>query len=258
MLDCFLQFLYTGTYNDGEYANLGNPSGPAMMTCQEVGEELAVPPGVVIGGVHGKLPIGPQAKHLDRDNKAGINGHAATRNGAGKAAFDDDDDPNDADFPGQGSSVADHEHEPWEEYDESDEGSDVNEVRDIRDGWDGGRPLGAAKWPARSLFLPLRLYVMADKYDVPALKLLTRDRLYRTIEACWITCEDFPAFVDELYRCTPPNDLTLRGIVSRVVGNRLEEDMTRWRLEGVMRKHGDLAVDVMNYYLQSKTERWRD
>ena len=47
--------------------------------------------------------------------------------------------------------------------------------------------------------LPLRLYIMADKYDVPALRLLARDRFYRAVELEWEHAECFPDVVDELH-----------------------------------------------------------
>jgi hypothetical protein len=97
---------------------------------------------------------------------------------------------------------------------------------------------------------------MADKYDVPALKLLARDRFYRTAEVSWTTAECFPDVVDELYSCTPDTDLAMREIVCRLVGNSVHNNEARERMEPVMRKHGDFAVGVMNYTLHFSKLSW--
>jgi hypothetical protein len=106
------------------------------------------------------------------------------------------------------------------------------------------------------LYLPLRLYVMADKYDVPALKLLARDRLYRSAELTWRDAKSFPDVVDELYSTTPQTDLAMREIVCRLVGSDIKKSGQRERMEVVMRKHGDFAVGVMNYMIQSASHIW--
>lgn len=49
-----------------------------------------------------------------------------------------------------------------------------------------------------SLFISLRVYVMADKFDVPSLKLLARHRFYNTAREVFQTYSGFPAVVDEL------------------------------------------------------------
>lgn len=120
---------------------------------------------------------------------------------------------------------------------------------------DANSPAKESRRP-RGLFLALRLYVMADRYDVPALRLLARERLYRTSERCWESRADFPALVDELYATTAPGDGALRGVVCRLVGNGLGRRGTRERMAGVMRRHGDFAVDVMNYFLEASRVWW--
>ncbi|ROT37238.1 hypothetical protein SODALDRAFT_192269 [Sodiomyces alkalinus F11] len=102
--------------------------------------------------------------------------------------------------------------------------------------------------PPRCLFLPLRLYVMADKYDVPALRLLARDRFYRSAE-CGRMDDDFPDVIDELFQTTRQNDTSLREIVCSLVGSKARDREYREKMDPVMRKHGDFAVGVLNYVL---------
>jgi hypothetical protein len=101
--------------------------------------------------------------------------------------------------------------------------------------------------------LPLRLYVMADKYDVPALRLLARDRFYRAVELVWEEAECFPDVVDELYQTTPPTDTAMREIVCRLVAAVIHVPRVRDKMRSVMIKHGDFAVGVMEYSIHLHT-----
>jgi len=157
--------------------------------------------------------------------------------------------------------------EPQEEYNNFDEDEDRSDYENGRSLNNRGirRTGNLDKEPKEvfqevhnqlELFLPLRLYVMADKFDVPALKLLTRDRFYRAAELTWRDAECFPAVVDEMYTTLPPTDIAMREIVCRLVGFAIKDNEQRERMEDVMRQHGDFAVGVMNYMLASAEHIW--
>lgn len=200
MLECFLQYLYTGDYKNGKYPSMGIPPGPARMTRQAVARGYPPP----------------------------------------KRRRSDPDDSNSEAFPNLNS-------------DDESIGIGIREGTDLAATRQSGVPGDVSGSSVhRSLFLPLRLCIMSDKYEVPALAVLARNRLYRTVEACWRSCDEFPAFVDELYKKMPPRDLGVREMICRLVGAGLTDRATRIRMEAVMRKHGDFAVDVMNYYIDSE------
>ena len=100
------------------------------------------------------------------------------------------------------------------------------------------------------MFLHLRLYIMGDKYDVPSLRLLARDRFYRAAEMGWEYSDTFADVVDELYSSTPDTETTMREIVSRLAGSRMCEKSVRDKMVLVMQKHDDFARDVFNHILQ--------
>ncbi|KAK4097184.1 hypothetical protein N658DRAFT_527229 [Parathielavia hyrcaniae] len=100
----------------------------------------------------------------------------------------------------------------------------------------------------RDLYLHLRLYVMADKFNVPALKQLAQDRFYRVAKLSWETLECFPTIVGELYTWTLDTDFGLREIVCSLVASGMWSDEQKGRLEWVMRKHGDFAVEVLDHF----------
>ncbi len=109
---------------------------------------------------------------------------------------------------------------------------------------------------AQSLFLPLRLYAMAHRFEVPALKLLARDRFYRAAELTWRDAECFAAVVDEIYSDLPSEDVGMREIVCRLVGSGIGEDNQIQRLALVLAKHGEFALGVINYMVEQKDMVW--
>lgn len=248
-----------------------------MMTPQEISDSLGTLPGIYIVKDNGNQvnqvetsAVAPEPTNQGAAESSGNASAAVPQDAAGS-----DNEAEDTDY--QDSSGMNPEYtrdeEPEEEYNEFDEfrdrDSDAPESP-LRNLWRAGKGSKVSYWGDRDteevlhefaelrqdLFLPLRLYIMADKYDVPALRLLARDRFYRAAEISWKTADAFPAVVDELYSCTPNTEIAMREIVCRLVGSSLHDDKLRQKMEPVMRKHGDFAVEVINYTLQSSRVQW--
>ncbi|CAI0641893.1 unnamed protein product [Colletotrichum noveboracense] len=258
-----LQFLYTGNYDDGVTPTLGKPATISLLQPDEVADELDAPIGVEDPRKGRKVPrrTSTSSRHPSHS--------AENLNGSGDdttSVTDDESFSGSSGFdPGyirrQPSGV-----EPEEEYNEFSGENVADELADDADDTINkklSQPEGAGDdvvtlvkkelYGARDdLFLHLRLYVMADKYDVPALKLLARERFYRSAELSWEVADEFPAVVDELYSDTIETHSAMRDIVCRLVGNQVGNVRTRERMEWVMKKHGEFAVGVMNYYILSK------
>ncbi|KAH0556377.1 hypothetical protein GP486_005700 [Trichoglossum hirsutum] len=233
ILERLLQFLYTGTYEDDEYPALNGPSLFATMTPEEVQEELGQAPGINATGVSNAHEEVPEIESRDPTHTPGDK--------------DDESDGSDGDYVeeegegGEGESEEQSEIE-YNDFDES--GGDDCAANLTEDTKEGSHQTDGP----HSLFTSLRVYVMADKFSVPALKLLARKRFYRTAERVYVTCEDFPAVVDEMYRSTPPNDIAMRDIACRLIASQYStERVLRERVDPVMREHGNLAVGVLNY-----------
>ncbi|KND88834.1 hypothetical protein TOPH_06483 [Tolypocladium ophioglossoides CBS 100239] len=95
-----------------------------------------------------------------------------------------------------------------------------------------------------SLFTSLRVYVMADKFDVPGLKLLVRDRFYHSAAAYFETFDQFPDVVDELYETSPPYDQLMRDIPYRLIAAAWNRPIMD-KMVPVMLMHPDSAVGVL-------------
>jgi hypothetical protein len=252
VLECFLQFLYTGTYQD-ETRVPSLRKGPVdvtIMSRKEIDKELRNMPGVEIiapahawpgsaammAALYGPPPEGPD-RTTSRANPASGNYMSTIP--------DDEPVEPEENFPDRETEVSSDEEG---ENISNDQGQSrlakkEQRIRELR--------VESIQYPDKmrhqDLFLPLRLYVMADKFDVPALKLLARDRFFYAAEQCWMSNESFPAVVDELYTTTADTEVPMREIVCRLAGPNMHRHEQRARLEEVMRKHGDFAVAIMNH-----------
>ncbi|KAG5747241.1 hypothetical protein H9Q69_002482 [Fusarium xylarioides] len=226
VVERFLEFLYTGTYTDGVNFTWGKPSKAALLDPKTVLQSLQQP------------ACGNQENGISSSME-------------GPEGSDDDDEP-------------DEEYNEYDEYSytssgngdiEGDEGYRSAKVGEALATGHTGQPEGLKRLARlrNDMTLPLRLYVLADKYDVPALRLLARDRFYRAVELVWEEAECFPDVVDELYQTTPPTDTAMREIVCRLVAAVIHVPRVRDKMRSVMMKHGDFAVGVMEYSIHLHT-----
>lgn len=239
VLERFLEFLYTGTYSDGVVFDSKKLSTAAMMSPAEVEQALMEHPGAHYPG--SELPTEPETL------------------ASGEECDDMDDEESELPFP-------DPDEEPEEEYAEFGEPVSGNDLRplafenepisEVNTWLEYGNALKILANIRNDLFLPLRLYIMADKYDIPALRLLSRDRFYRAAELTWADADFFPEVVDELYSNTCSSNVALRDIVCRLVSSRLRDADIRARMKPVMEKHGEFAVGALEYYLHKTHVTW--
>ncbi|KAI1011370.1 hypothetical protein LB504_002151 [Fusarium proliferatum] len=217
VVERFLEFLYTGNYSDGVNFTGGKPSEAALLDPETVIQTLQE----------------PTCGSKEVDIKDWVS----------------DSDPD----------------EEYNEYDErtvspsengdADEQSKLRKVAEAVGDGSRSREEGLKQLAElrNDMTLPLRLYIMADKYDVPALRLLARDRFYRAVELVWEEAECFPDVVDELYQTTPPADTAMREIVCRLVAALIHVPSVREKMRSVMMKHGDFAFGVMEYSIHLHT-----
>ncbi|OKP10402.1 hypothetical protein PENSUB_4191 [Penicillium subrubescens] len=101
------------------------------------------------------------------------------------------------------------------------------------------------KYPI-GLFTSLRMYLIADKYGVPALKLLAGQRFIRTAILHWTTYEDFPAVIDELFSSTPSSDRLRHFIYSLIAEDYRSQASLRERLRPLVEKHVGFAIGLLD------------
>ncbi|KAL5596292.1 hypothetical protein FOVSG1_009981 [Fusarium oxysporum f. sp. vasinfectum] len=222
VVERFLEFLYTGTYSDGVNFTCGKPAKAALLAPESVLQSLQQP---ACGSQETGMSSPAQGTEdwiskdeRDEEPDEEYNGY--------------DEDPDDSSDDGD---VA------------GDEQSKLAKVAEAVAFGHCSRTEGLKQFAdlRSDMTLPLRLYVMTDKYDVPALQLLARDRFYRAVELVWEEAECFPDVVDELYQTTPPTDTAMREIMCRLVAAVIHVPRVRDEMRSAMMKHGDFAVGVM-------------
>ena len=250
----FLQFLYTGNYDDGVNIHWAIPSTVAYSSVDAINDALSYAPGVLI----------PE----DTEDAVDDQGDPEDARGNDHLSEHDPEDREYNEDRAYDNDAASTPSEPEEEYLEVHgtgiTGLDGTDHRPNVD-YDSFKrpPLRPFERPPvnpelvkaylnerNDMFLHLRLYIMGDKYDVPSLRLLARDRFYRAAEMGWEYSDTFADVVDELYSSTPETEAVMREIVCRLVGSRMGEKPVRDKMVVVMQKHDDFAVDVFNYILQ--------
>ncbi|GAW17094.1 hypothetical protein ANO14919_065440 [Xylariales sp. No.14919] len=241
-----LQFLYGGNYNDYEtFGSFHSPSYVVSMTPEEIDANLETLP-----CLHGD----PAAEDAIVDDDYGD--------------YDDE----------QTSSSLDSEDED-EEVDETSPHGDMHigfgqsqEVEDEEDMDIDDRR--TRTFQGHSLFDSLRVYCVASRFNILPLKLLARDRFYRTAEkvlmfspninnrreARWWThdhqriyrsklvkavFDDFPRAVHELYQTVPESDTLMRAIPPMLIAAGYNNDGFRNHMKPLLEEHPDLALAVI-------------
>ncbi|WAO84987.1 BTB domain-containing protein [Fusarium falciforme] len=245
VLERFLEFMYKGTYSDNVNHTWGKPSIVAMMSPEGVQENLNDTPGVP----EDFLAVGPTGADSD-ENDLDYKPPSSTSTGSNSNS-----EPEEEYNEYYGDSTSNSEQEPEHSPEKPSLGTmSVMKLSELV-ALDKEEAMQRLVKIRNDMALPLRLYIMADKYDVPALRLLARDRFYRAIELEWEHAESFPDIVDELYLGTPQTDTAMREIVCRIVGSRILSDRVREKMRPIMEKHGDFAVGVMEYAIHSSRIR---
>jgi hypothetical protein len=156
VLEAFLKFLYTGDYTDTVNPTLGKPSVTAMMDPKTVRQNLQQP-------ACGELDF-------------------YTSNGNELSSEPDQEWQSPAE---EVEEVEEPEEEDESNSSKSSDGCNCHKRETNKlttecvatiPNQEGLRLVARLHGDMK---LPLRLYIMADKYDVPALRLLTRNRFYR-------------------------------------------------------------------------------
>ncbi|KAJ4255873.1 BTB/POZ domain-containing protein 19 [Fusarium falciforme] len=127
-------------------------------------------------------------------------------------------------------------------------------------GYRRGAPAAAARkenQARENMKHSIQIYVLADKYDVPGLRLLARDRFLESGKECCITnswhsksWEDtnfFSDIVDVIYKNTPSGGDPLRLALHQLIGMKEGDDVMKSRTRGEMVLNGELAMGVMDY-----------
>jgi hypothetical protein len=104
-----------------------------------------------------------------------------------------------------------------------------------------------------ALFSSIRVYAIADKYDIPQLKELARERFSNWAEDNW-ACESFPAIAREVFKTTPTKDRGLRDVVVRLVAIHADDFIGKENSRQLIEDIGDLGLSVLCQLLKKHSK----
>lgn len=104
-----------------------------------------------------------------------------------------------------------------------------------------------------TLFSSVRVYAIADKYGIPQLKELARQRFSNWAENNW-ACDDFSAIAREVFETTPAKDRGLRDVVIRLVAMHAADFIQQEHSRQLIEDIGDLGLRVLCQVLKTHSE----
>src|SRR5436189_3099842 len=89
----------------------------------------------------------------------------------------------------------------------------------------------------------VRVYSIAEKYGISALKLEAKDKFSKVAVTCW-DMDDFPDVASEIYSSTPPEDRGLRDIVTGVAHAHIVKLLKKDDFNNTFQETPGFAADV--------------
>jgi hypothetical protein len=102
-------------------------------------------------------------------------------------------------------------------------------------------------------FSSVRVYALADKYDISPLKELARQKFCNWAENNW-ACEDFSAVAREVFESTPKDDRGLRDIIIQLVAKHADIFIQKDGLRQLIEDIGDLGLGVLCQLFETHSE----
>ncbi|PVH90219.1 hypothetical protein DM02DRAFT_548234, partial [Periconia macrospinosa] len=89
----------------------------------------------------------------------------------------------------------------------------------------------------------IKVYSLADKYDVPELKSLAENKFKDAVENCW-DMDDFPYAIIQAYRATPFTDRGLRDVLVHAACKRIQSLLLKQGFCNVLDETVGFASDM--------------
>lgn len=90
-----------------------------------------------------------------------------------------------------------------------------------------------------------KVYIIADKYDVPELKKLAATKFENAVSTDWNT-ESFSLSIELIYESLPDSDRVLKNIALIATSNHIKELSDRGEFVRMCKSDGEIAFDILN------------
>lgn len=97
----------------------------------------------------------------------------------------------------------------------------------------------------------VKVYSIADKYDVPALKSQAKEKFKTAVETCW-TMDDFPYAIAEVYNSTTSIDRGLRNVVVDIASKHVNQLLSKQAFSDVLGEVVGFASDIAQQLANSQ------
>ncbi|TVY20480.1 hypothetical protein LARI1_G001840, partial [Lachnellula arida] len=97
--------------------------------------------------------------------------------------------------------------------------------------------------PSEPLITVVKVYIMADKYDVPALKKLATTKYRDLLQTEWES-ESFSQSLELLFDQTMESDRMLKDVAIAFAGGKAQELMDREDFVSMIKENGDIGAEV--------------
>ena len=112
--------------------------------------------------------------------------------------------------------------------------------------------IGAENSPSPMVF-NVKVYSIADKYDIPALKVQAEQKFRTAAETCW-DMDDFPHAVAQVYSSTSSTDQGLRRISTEIACKHIKQLLEKQGFRNILDETVGFASDVAQFLAKSQTQ----
>ena len=116
---------------------------------------------------------------------------------------------------------------------------------------------GRAMEDQPALLSSVRVYAIADKYDIQPLKELAKNRFETSAEKNWAH-KDFSDTVKEIFESTPTSDRGLRDIAIRIVASHADVLIQKDEFRELIEEVGDLGLNTVCLLLEKHSREKAD
>ena len=109
---------------------------------------------------------------------------------------------------------------------------------------------------ARPLLVNAEVYGLGEKYNIPCLKILARDKFMGALHAGW-DITSFPEVIETVYTTTPASDFALRLCLTPILQKHKDELIEHQGFKDlIMNKlaDGEFAMDVIRAWVKFGTK----
>lgn len=103
---------------------------------------------------------------------------------------------------------------------------------------------GPASYQAPSLLINAKVYIIADKYEIEALKWFACTKYKKILSTTWNT-HFFPESACHVLENTMETDRLLRDVIVRVASEHVKDLLDHHDFVEMLKNHGDIAADIL-------------